>query len=140
MNSETKILMLVLFIYLFSGFVSAQPKAVVKPLSYNFGDIIQDSVVTTTFIIKNEGTDLLKIKSLKASCGCTAVVAGKSELMSGESTDIKVSFDSKGKSGKQKKIITIETNDPENSTIKLALTGNVIKKDLKIGKIERLKN
>ena len=62
MNSETKSLMLVLLIYLFSGFVSAQPKAVVKPLTYDFGDIIQDSVVTTTFIIKNEGTDLLKIK------------------------------------------------------------------------------
>ncbi len=106
-----------------------EPQAVVRPMAYNFGDIIQDSVVTTYFVITNEGSALLKIKNVWASCGCTAVMPAKNELKPGESTDLKVTFDSKGKSGKQNKTVYIETNDPKNSTITLALTGNIVEKE-----------
>lgn len=119
---------------LFTGFVNAQfengPKAVIVPMNYDFGNIIQDSVVTTNFKITNEGNDLLKIKNVSASCGCTAVFPEKNELKPGESTNIKVTFNSKGRSGKQTKIITVETYDPHNPAIKLTLTGNVVKKEL----------
>lgn len=116
---------------LFTGFVNAQfengPKAVIVPMNYDFGNIIQDSVVTTNFIITNEGNILLRINNVTASCGCTAVFPEKKELKPSESTNIKVTFNSKGRSGSQHKIITVETNDPKKSTIKLTLTGNVIK-------------
>ena len=107
MNSyKSKIILSLLFVFIFAGNIPSQPKAVINPMAYDFGDIVRDSVVTKIFIITNEGTDILKITDVKASCGCTAVVAGKNELKPGESTDIKVSFDSKGKSGKQNKTIT----------------------------------
>ncbi|HCY75099.1 MAG TPA: hypothetical protein DHV28_04205 [Ignavibacteriales bacterium] len=122
-----------LIFVLLSGLVIAQsanePKAVVKPMSYDFGDIVQDSVFTTFYVITNEGGDLLEITKVNASCGCTAVMSEKNELKPGESANIKVSFNSKGRTGKQSKIITVETNDPHNPAIKLALTGNVIKKN-----------
>ena len=130
MNSnKTKIFSFFLFAFVFASLVFAQPKAVIHPMEYDFGDIVQDSIVTKIFVIKNLGTEMLKINEVKASCGCTAVVAGKNELMPNESTDIKVTFNSEGKSGKQNKTVYIETNDPKNSTIKFAFTGNVIKKD-----------
>ena len=130
MNSnKTKIFSFFLFAFVFASLVFAQPKAVIHPMEYDFGDIVQDSIVTKIFVIKNLGTEMLKIIEVKASCGCTAVVAGKNELMPNESTDIKVTFNSEGKSGKQNKTVNIETNDPKNSTIKLALTGNVVKKE-----------
>jgi hypothetical protein len=115
-----------------------ESKAVIQPMAYDFGDIVQDSVVTYHFVITNEGGDLLKITNVSASCGCTAVMPEKNELKPGESTNIKVSFDSKGRLGKQSKIITIETNDPKNSTIKLSFTGNVVKKEssIKMGTVE----
>ena len=130
MNSnKTKIFSFFLFTFVFASLVFTQPKAVIHPMAYDFGDIVQDSVVTKIFVIKNQGSEMLKINEVKASCGCTAVVAGKNELMPNESTDIKVTFNSEGKSGKQNKTVYIETNDPKNSTIKFAFTGNVIKKD-----------
>ena len=130
MNSnKTKIFSFFLFAFVFASLIFAQPKAVIHPMEYDFGDIVQDSIVTKIFVIKNLGTEMLKIIEVKASCGCTAVVAGKNELMPNESTDIKVTFNSEGKSGKQNKTVYIETNDPKNSTIKFAFTGNVIKKD-----------
>lgn len=122
-----------LIFVLLSGLVIAQsanePKAVVKPMSYDFGDIVQDSVFTTFYVITNEGSALLKITNVNASCGCTAVMPEKNELKPGESTNIKVTFNSKGRSGKQTKIITVETNDPDNSAIKLTLSGNVIREE-----------
>lgn len=134
--NSIKIQLLVFFLFGFTSIAFAQfkqePKAIVKPMTYDFGDIIQDSVVTTYFVITNEGGELLKIKKVWTSCGCTAVMPEKNELKPGESTKIKVTFDSKGKSGKQNKTINIETNDPENSTIKVPLTGNVIKKESSI--------
>jgi hypothetical protein len=134
---KIKIHTLVLFVFVFTSFAFAQfklePKAVVRPMAYDFGDIIQDSVVTTYLVITNEGSDLLKIIKVSASCGCTAVMSEKNELKRGESTEIKVAFDSKEKSGKQNKTVYIETNDPKNPTIKVALTGNVIVKEKSIG-------
>ncbi len=145
-TGKIKILSLILFVFVFMGIhpygtslVFAQPKAVIHPIAYDFGDINQDSVVSRNFVIKNEGNDILKITKVSASCGCTAVVSEKNELKPGESTDIKVTFNSKGKSGKQNKTITIETNDPKNSTIKLSLTGNVIKKESSSNQIEKSK-
>lgn len=129
--NSIKISFCIFFIFVSTSFLWAQsePKAVIEPMTYDYGDIMQDSVVTKIFVITNEGNDILKITDIKASCGCTAVVAGKKELNPGESTDIKVSFDSKGKLGKQNKTITVSTNDPNNKTIKLAFNGNVIKRE-----------
>lgn len=130
---KIKILTPVLFVFVFTSFAFAQfklePKAVIKPMTIDFGTIIQDSVVTTYFVITNEGADLLKIMKVSASCGCTAVMSEKNELKRGESTEIKVVFDSKGKSGKQKKTVYIETNDPMNPTITLSLNGNIVDKE-----------
>ena len=121
MNSnKTKIFSFFLFAFVFASLVFAQPKAVIHPMEYDFGDIVQDSIVTKIF-------------------GCTAVVAGKNELMPNESTDIKVTFNSEGKSGKQNKTVYIETNDPKNSTIKLSITGNVLKKERSSTQIEKSK-
>jgi hypothetical protein len=106
-----------------------EPKAVVRPMAYDFGNIIQDSVVTIYFVIKNDGSNLLKINKVWASCGCTAAASEKNELKRGESTEIKVTFDSKERSGKQNKTVHIETNDPKNPTIIIALTGNVLIKE-----------
>lgn len=132
-TNKIKIHTLVLFVFVFTSFAFAQfklePKAVVRPMAYDFGDIIQDSVVTTYFVITNEGGALLKIIKVSASCGCTAVMPGKNELKRSESTEIKVAFDSKEKSGKQNRTVYIETNDPKNSTITLAITGNVLNKE-----------
>lgn len=151
MNSnKTKIFSFFLIAFVFVGIhpygtslIFAQfekgPKAVIRPTGYDFGNIVQDSIIARNFVITNGGSDVLKITKVSASCGCTAVMPAKNELMPGESTDIKVTFNSKGKSGKQNKIITIETNDPKNSAIKLSLTGNVFIKESSSNQIEKSK-
>lgn len=48
------------------------PKIVIEPSYYNFGDVSQaKGITTTTFTIKNEGTSDLVIDNMESSCMCT---------------------------------------------------------------------
>ena len=48
-------------------------------------------------------------------------------LNQGESSYIEATFNSAGKRGKQRKTITIITNDPKESTVRLTITGYLLK-------------
>jgi hypothetical protein len=102
------------------------PKASAQQMDYDFGNIPQGKVVTHNFVLVNNGGDVLKITDVHASCGCTAANPDKSELAPGESTNIKVDFNSSGKSGKQEKWVYVKTNDPANPELKFKFTGNVL--------------
>ena len=98
----------------------------VNEKSHEFGDIPQTQKAEYDFIVTNTGRENLIIRKVKASCGCTAVTPEKKVLSSGESTNIHVAFDPRGKSGRQSKTITVITNDPKNSNVLLRITSNVI--------------
>lgn len=102
------------------------PKASAQQLEYNFGNITQGTTVSHNFVITNNGGDTLKILQVNPSCGCTAARPEKSDLLPGESTNLKVDFNSEGKSGKQEKYVYVVTNDPDSRELKLKFTGNVV--------------
>lgn len=116
---------MILFI---SGFTFAQqfPQISITPLSYDMGDIKAGEKVTKIYTIKNVGGEILDIKEVRASCGCTAVKPGKNKLGPGESTELEVTFNSEGREGKQNKTVYIETNDPSHTTAKVTFTANVL--------------
>ncbi len=95
--------------------------------TFNFQDIKQGEKVEHTFTIQNNGKSDLYIRSVKASCGCTAVDPEDEMIPAGESTTMKVVFDSRGKVGKQNKTITIISNDPDRPRSILWVKGNVTK-------------
>lgn len=102
------------------------PKVYVQQSEYNFGDIVQGTTVSHNFVITNNGGDTLKILQVNPSCGCTAAKPDKSNLLPGESANLKVDFSSVGKSGKQEKYVFVVTNDVDNRDLKLKFTGNVV--------------
>lgn len=94
--------------------------------NYDFGDVPQNSTVTHKFEIKNAGEKLLKIKKVRASCGCTAVKPEKTELNHGETTMLKVDFHTARRRGEQRKYVYVFSNDLENSEFRLKFTANVV--------------
>lgn len=102
------------------------PKVAVQHLEHDFGDINEGDVVSHTYVISNNGGDLLKILDVRASCGCTAAKPEKSELNPGESTNLVVSFNSKGRKGPQSKTVTVSTNDPDKPNILLSFKCNIV--------------
>ena len=84
----------------------------------DFGTIWDYESVTTTFPFTNTGSKTLVLSRLKAGCGCTTPVADKTILKPGERGTITVTFDPRGKAGKQDKKVTIFSNsvkDPEKA-------------------------
>jgi Protein of unknown function (DUF1573) len=105
------------------------PRLTCQEKEYDFGNVVQGEKVKHNYVITNTGDDTLKISNVRASCGCTAALPDKNELLPGESTNIKVEFNSLGRSGHQVKHITIRSNDTDNPEILLDLYGDVVKED-----------
>lgn len=117
----------ILMLFSFAAFAQlVGPKAGAQITEHNFGDIKQGDVVSYDFNITNNGGDVLKIIDVRASCGCTAAQPDKKELKPGESTTIKVTFNSKGRKGAQVKTVRVITNDPEKSDINFVIRCNII--------------
>ncbi len=103
------------------------PRVFFEKLFHNFGDIEEGKIYETRFSFKNVGKNVLEIVDLHSSCGCTAVIPKKRKLKEGESSEIRVEFNSTNFNGLITKYIVVRTNDPEHSEIYLTIQGNVIK-------------
>jgi len=93
--------------------------------TFDFGTIKQGESVTHQYKFKNVGKSDLVIRKTKASCGCTIVNPDDKIVSPGGESKFDVTFNSRGKKGKQNKTITVITNDPENPSIVLKITGLV---------------
>ncbi|MBN1925605.1 MAG: DUF1573 domain-containing protein [Prolixibacteraceae bacterium] len=102
------------------------PVAKVDKTIFDFGTINEGEKVEHVFKLSNSGKHDLLIRNVKASCGCTAV-KHENTVKPGETTDISVVFNSRGKRGRQNKTVTVITNDPKNSTLILRVMGTVNK-------------
>ena len=102
------------------------PEASFEPTTFDFGDMKQGDKKSHTFMLTNNGKSDLVIRRVRSSCGCTAVAPSKSTIAPGETAPIEVTFDSRGKRGRQSKSITVITNDPKNSTATLRISSNVV--------------
>ena len=77
---------------------------------YDFGKIVQGTVVEHVFKFTNAGDDTLVIDRVESTCGCTAAILSSSRIAPGESGEVKVTFDSHGKMGSISKPVLIHSN------------------------------
>ncbi len=103
---------------------------------------------TKTFIIKNIGSDLLKLYNIKTSCACTKAnltidgklspdfgmhtqSSWKGEIAPGKDAILNVIFDQTFHGptgvGSVERLISMQTNDLTSPTLEFKLTGNVVK-------------
>jgi len=102
------------------------PRFIIDNKIYNFGEIKEGTRKTYEFKFKNTGKTDLIIHKIQSSCGCTIAKLKSKTIKAGEEAIISVTFNSKGKEGKQHKTITLITNDPKNSTIILRVKGTIL--------------
>lgn len=101
------------------------PRLKVSEEEYKFGEVEEGEPVVHDFVLTNIGRSTLYIRKLKQSCSCTIVNPEKMELEPGESTVVKTTFRTNGKSNKQMRTVDIVCNDPEQPTVTLKITGFV---------------
>ena len=84
---------------------------------HDFGILIDGEKVTYSFRFTNSGDAPLIISNAKGSCGCTVPNFPKKPIAPGASASIDVTFDSKGRAGKQSKAVTLTANTNPNRKI-----------------------
>ena len=92
-------------------------------ISHDFGRVEAGPKYSTSFAFKNTGHEILYISEANASCGCTVPSWPKEGIKPGESGQIDVEFDSKGRTGQQLKTVTVTTNTEPNKNV---LTLNLV--------------
>lgn len=94
---------------------------------YDFGKVTDGEIVQYNYRFKNTGTKPLIITNATASCGCTVPEKPEKPIQPGETSFIKVKFDSKGRVGATHKTIMVSSN-AEPVFPELQLTGEVTEK------------
>jgi hypothetical protein len=102
-------------------------KMIFTELDYNFGTVMSGDIVEKEFSFVNTGKVPLLISDARSTCGCTVPEWPKEMIQPGESGVISVVFDTKNKSGRQAKPVTITANTYPVAT-RLRLIGEVSEK------------
>ncbi len=93
-------------------------------MTYDFGTIDAGEKVRHVYAFTNTGDEPLVISNARGSCGCTVPQWPQEAIAPGEDGEIVVEYNSKGKSGKETKTVTITANTMPAVT-KLTITGTV---------------
>lgn len=78
--------------------------------THDFGTIDEGDVVEHTFTFTNNGKAPLVITAARGSCGCTVPTWTKEPVAPGESGEMLVKFNSRGKRNQQNKTVTVTAN------------------------------
>lgn len=89
----------------------------------DFGERKTGEVVDHVFSIQNTGDERLRIRGIRTSCGCTTLRANSLEVATGETVDLPVRLDLHGRTGPQNQFDTFSTNDPEQRSVSLKISG-----------------
>ena len=104
----------------------ASSQLVFETASFNFGKVQQGQEIRRVFRFRNTGKQTLVITRVKSSCGCTFPSLKTKSYAPGKQGSLTVTFDSKGRVGRQHKTITVESNDPKKPRIILEISGVII--------------
>ena len=118
-----------LLVFLAALQIIARPTIKFKSIMVDFGAVESGQIAEINFEFENAGSDLLIIKNVVPSCGCTAAALVKKEYQPGEKGTISSKFNSSGYNGKVIKTITVLSNDPDAAETRLTISGTVTVKD-----------
>jgi rhodanese-related sulfurtransferase len=122
----------------FSATASAAPAISVDEASYDFGSVVQGTIVSHAFVLTNVGDETLTINRVTATCGCTTTALSDTSLAPGESVELQARVDTTAFIGAIAKTVNVYSNDPNyasdtlssttetRSPLSLHITGTVI--------------
>ncbi len=92
--------------------------------TFDFGTVQEGEVVSHTFSFTNSGNEALILSDAKGSCGCTVPTWPREPIAPGETGEIVVEFNSRGKVGPRNQKVTLTANTTPPQTF-LTLSGTV---------------
>lgn len=117
--------LLPLFLSASVAYGAGQPKIKFKETAWDFGKVKQGEVVAHEFVFGNEGDATLIIRKVSTSCGCAAALVSAEKIAPGKEGRIEVKFDTRGYGGPVKKLIYVDSNDPDGAHRQLEIAADI---------------
>lgn len=116
---------IVLALALAAAVLSAQPRFTVENRDHDFGLLEQgDRVVRHTFVLRNTGTDTLRLSNVRPCCA-SRIAEFDAAIAPGRTGRIVAEFNMRGRTGRLRYNIMVHTNDPDNAQTRLTMTAFV---------------
>lgn len=103
--------------------------------SIDMGQIKEGEMATVNFEFKNTGSRTLQIRKVHAACSCIELEAERS-LEPGESGNVRLTYNTRGRVGEFEKDATVICNDPDKPEILLQIKGTVVREGSQSGEGE----
>lgn len=94
---------------------------------YYLGELEEGRLYNQSFFVGNTGDSPLEVKVVKVGCGCTTIVhpKGRINIPANEAIEVKYTFNTEGMEGNEQKYIYIDSDDPDEPSIKITLNASV---------------
>jgi len=137
MKNKTMFILIIIFviasfsIYSYYNLAEADkfPTISISPTDYDFGDIPYE-IVKKDFTVKNLGDEVLIVKAISTSCGCTKGTIESESLLPGRETKLTVTFDPNlmgdDLRGPVERFVYVKSNDPINPEVEIELKANIV--------------
>lgn len=106
----------------------SSPLMEINMTEFDFKSIQENSIDSTQVVITNVGAGVLELKKIESNCNCLTYQSPKQSLEQGESVQIDVYFNTKGRVGYETKTLAFFTNDPNRPTSIVVFKANVKQK------------
>jgi len=101
------------------------PQIAFEEITHDFGKLMEGEEAHYTFVFTNTGNQVLEIKNVKTTCGCTKAGDWDKAVDPGQTGKIPIKLKTKGVRGALKKSISVTTNVPDQERITVWLKGKV---------------
>lgn len=108
------------------GDATNSPAVLCLQPTYDFGGVYPDSEIQHSFVLTNRGSRLVHITKVNATCGCTKAVMSTNEIAAGQTAELNVAINFKGRRGHLVKSIYVDTDDPGTPFLRLEVKGIVM--------------
>lgn len=109
-----------------NGETNGQPTFELLTPIIDLGTILDTEPATGIIRFRNAGNATLNIPNVGTTCGCTVAELPKHDFEPGESIEVEVEFDPRGKtSGHHEQTVTFNTNDRANPRVAVKVRANV---------------
>jgi hypothetical protein len=100
-----------------------EPNLICEKPTFDFGTLINTSVVTHTFLLRNVGGATAVITRVHSTCGCTTVTPPRTQIPPGETEPVTARFELHDRFGEQGRPLYIGWNNASNYPLRLTFTG-----------------
>ena len=107
--------------------LSSEVAAQTNLRSWDFGKVKAGQILKHSFVYQNESEAVVKLKSTSTSCGCTVSAIMNKKLLPGDSSDIDITFNSKGYNGLVKQFIYLNTDSRKVPIVRFEINAEVEK-------------